>query len=94
MARLAGRVALVTGAGSGIGRAVAERLASEGALVAASDLRGDAALETAAAISAAGGRASGHAVDVTSPPPSRRRSRGSAPTTARSTSSSTAPAGT
>ncbi|MFJ8812250.1 bifunctional aldolase/short-chain dehydrogenase [Amycolatopsis thermoflava] len=47
---LAGRIALVTGAGSGIGRAIAERLAAEGACVAIADLNGDAAEEVARSI--------------------------------------------
>jgi NAD(P)-dependent dehydrogenase (short-subunit alcohol dehydrogenase family) len=63
--RLSGKTALVTGAGSGIGRETALRFAQEGALVAAADLRGDAAAETARE---AGGEAIGLEVDVTSAP--------------------------
>ncbi|WP_290059283.1 bifunctional aldolase/short-chain dehydrogenase [Amycolatopsis solani] len=47
---LAGRIALVTGAGSGIGKAIAVRLAAEGACVAIADLNGDAAAGVAAEI--------------------------------------------
>ena len=61
---LAEQTALVTGAGSGIGRAIALALAREGAMVAVNDLREEAAAETAAAITAAGGRALAVAADV------------------------------
>lgn len=50
-----GRRALVTGAGRGIGRAIALRLAAEGAAVAINDLDGDVAKEVVAAIEQAGG---------------------------------------
>jgi 3-oxoacyl-[acyl-carrier protein] reductase len=63
----AGTVAVVTGAGAGIGRAIAERLALAGAAVVANDLRADAAEAAAAAIVAAGGRAVGQAGDVSAP---------------------------
>jgi NAD(P)-dependent dehydrogenase (short-subunit alcohol dehydrogenase family) len=58
------RRALITGAGSGIGRAVVRRLAQSGAAVAAVDVRDDAAEEVAAAVRAEGGRALGLAADV------------------------------
>jgi NAD(P)-dependent dehydrogenase (short-subunit alcohol dehydrogenase family) len=51
--RLAGKVALVTGAGSGIGQTAARRFAEEGARVAAADVRGDAARETASELEGA-----------------------------------------
>jgi NAD(P)-dependent dehydrogenase (short-subunit alcohol dehydrogenase family) len=59
-----GRVAFVTGAGSGIGRATAVRLASEGAAVAVVDVRLDGADETVAAIAGSGGRAAAFEADV------------------------------
>ena len=57
MSRLEDRVAIVTGAGRGIGRATALRLAAEGAAVVANDIDGEVAAETVALIEAAGGRA-------------------------------------
>lgn len=64
---LNGRVALVTGAGRGIGRAAAVMLASCGAAVAVNDLSEDAASATAAAIREAGSPATAIAADVSSP---------------------------
>jgi len=55
MTQLNGKVALITGAGSGIGRAVAELFAREGARVAVVDLSGERAAETAVAIRESGG---------------------------------------
>jgi NAD(P)-dependent dehydrogenase (short-subunit alcohol dehydrogenase family) len=65
MFRLDGRVALVVGAGSGIGAAAAQALAAHGAAVVCADLRGEAASATAGAIREAGGVAEAFPVDVT-----------------------------
>jgi NAD(P)-dependent dehydrogenase (short-subunit alcohol dehydrogenase family) len=63
---IAGKVALVTGAGSGIGRASAVRLAAEGASVVVVDVNDSGADETVAMIEAAGGTAASTRADVTS----------------------------
>ena len=61
---LAGKVAIVTGAAQGIGRACAARLASEGASVALCDVNGEACAEAARAVEAAGGKAIRVSCDV------------------------------
>lgn len=65
MSKLGGKVALVTGAGRGIGRAIALKLASEGARVVVNDMDETPARETADAILAAGGGAAICAGSVT-----------------------------
>jgi NAD(P)-dependent dehydrogenase (short-subunit alcohol dehydrogenase family) len=65
MARFSGQVAIVTGAGSGIGRASAGRLAADGAHVVVNDLKGDDAERTRAEIVEAGGSADVAVGDVT-----------------------------
>src|SRR3954451_9258811 len=61
---LAGKIAIVTGAGSGIGRASALRFAAEGASVVAADVRGPKVDETVAMIESAGGVGVPYAGDV------------------------------
>ena len=64
---LNGKVAVVTGGGSGIGRATATLLARHGAKVHVADLDGEAAGEVARAIAAAGDGAVAHTLDVSDP---------------------------
>lgn len=64
--RVAGKVALVTGGASGIGRACSLRLAEEGATVVVSDIQDDAGADVAAEIRSAGGAAEFVHHDVTS----------------------------
>lgn len=65
--RLDGKTALITGAGSGIGRETSLLFAREGAQVLVVDLNGDAAEETAAAVREAGGHAVAFTADVATP---------------------------
>jgi 3alpha(or 20beta)-hydroxysteroid dehydrogenase len=64
-ARFSGKVVLITGGGGGIGRAAAERFASEGARVALVDLAPSALAQSAAAVEKAGGEALTVDADVT-----------------------------
>ena len=66
MAMLQGQRAVVTGGGSGIGRATAKRFAAEGARVCVADLNGEAAESVAKEIDEAGGDAFAISTDVTS----------------------------
>ena len=65
--RFAGKSALVTGAARGIGKAIAQRLASEGASVIIGDIDEAAAIRTAGDIAAGGGKAVACMLDVTKP---------------------------
>jgi len=63
---LKGKSAIVTGAASGIGKGIAELLASHGVAVAIADVNLDAAQKVAAGVESSGGKAIGVAMDVTS----------------------------
>ncbi|MEE2890773.1 MAG: glucose 1-dehydrogenase [Pseudomonadota bacterium] len=65
MGRVAGKVALITGGASGIGRACAERLAEEGAIAIVTDIQDALGAEVVTGIRAAGGEAEYHPHDVT-----------------------------
>ena len=62
--RLEGKVAVLTGAATGIGRALAARLADEGATLCLADINADALEETASALASRGARVSTHAIDI------------------------------
>lgn len=64
MKRFEGQTAIVTGAGGGIGSAIAKRLASEGAFVVVTDMNGDLAGTTVAEIEAEGGQTEAIVADI------------------------------
>ena len=64
MHKVVNHVALVTGGASGIGRALCEQLAAQGAFVVVADINGGKAKEVAAAIQQSGGRAEAVTLDV------------------------------
>lgn len=64
MAEMESRVAIVTGAGRGIGAGIAHRLAAEGRTIAVVDLDADAAADQARQLQSAGHRAAGFGLDV------------------------------
>ena len=65
--RLAGKVAIITGAGRGIGHATALKFGREGAIVIACDINADQTQQTAKDVAEAGGEALGYQIDVRDP---------------------------
>ena len=89
MGRLDGKVCVITGAGSGIGRASATLFASEGAQVVVADVDDRGAKATVAAIRKGGGQAVAEHVDVTDEQETVALRPGSSSASSESTSSST-----
>jgi 3-oxoacyl-[acyl-carrier protein] reductase len=92
MSKLAGKSAIVTGSGRGIGREVAMKLAAEGARVVVNDLDADPAQEVVELIRANGGEAVACVGSVTAPILPTASSRPRSTVSRASTSSSTTPA--
>ena len=88
---LSGRVALVTGASQGIGRACALKLAASGASVAVAARNQEKLSELVQQITASGGKASAFPLDVADEDQVKPRSRPLSDNSAKSTSSSTTP---
>ena len=89
MARLESKVAVVTGAANGIGRAIAERFAAEGAAVVLGDIEGEALARVTAGIAGKGGKAEAVTGDLTEEAGATRLIDGANASTGASTSWST-----